>query len=765
MADEMMEPAAPMDTDQVVDPATAEVEGQDDGSVVVKSPAPAEGMPEEAANLVPFFLQHADPVARDEVTLDLPKRIIDEFDEDWASTENWREKRRKRNKLRYGNLDPKQYPFENCANAHFPVMLERELRLATRMYAEIFPTRDYVYNAIPSNYASTKRAEIVNLHSNWQIRKEIGDFFCQNRRAIFEFIGNGDCVMHSYRDLQRGVNRHEMLSCEEVVWPYVWKTTAVDMSDVPRKTRILRKYKNELLDLEEAGVLAQVEKLLEDDKKGKWSRGTFDDGIETGVHDDMDEVEGREKPDDSTVAYYTILEWHGWFQFPGEERERPVVAKVEYRSGLLMGLYIREQEDPKDLGRYDKQKKDVDQYNHLLAQYQEAQRKMQEVALHLQQPHIPMEEAAMLQQAMMQEPLPPPQPAKWMKLDPVTGQAGPPDPVKIIPIEQFSHGRAIENVDGSLGLGIGLLLEGFNETVDTLASQYIDSATLANLATAIMPDSVQMEPGDNRLVPGEIHRVRGVSTEQLQGAFKVIQFPPANPQMLEMIKLQLENADGVSSAPDVLSGEAGKANETYRGIATRVEQATKQLTVLAQNYLEFLANVLKNNARLNYVFLDDYELRTVIDPRDNEAKQIELSRDLYRDDYEIEFTADTRFSSKVERIAEADQLLGLASKALPPPIAAMIFPPEFFREAVARALKARGLHDMVSYLRTPEQIKQMQQAQAQQAQAQQETKVAAAGHLPDLEAAQQRKQQQAMMAQMAQQGGPRPAPGPGGPVQ
>lgn len=298
----------------------------------------------------------------------------------------------------------------------------------------------------------------------------------------------------------------------------------------------------------------------------------------------------------------------------------------------------------------------------------------------------------MLQQTLMQTKPPPSQAPAWLKPE-MMG----PEPARVVPIESFSHGVCIENLDGSLGLGVGLLLEEFNKTANVAASQFTDSATLANVVTLIMPDSVQMEPGDRRITPGEVHRVRGISAEQIQNAFKVLQFPPANPQLMEIVRLMLENADGVASAPDVLSGEAGKANETYRGLATRVEQATKQLTVLALNYLEMLSNVLRNNARLNAVFMDDVELKRIVDPRTLQSAEIEVDRKLYLEDFEIVFSADTRFGGREQKIAEADQLMGMVT-ALPPPISMQMFPPSFLYEATVRSLKARGFHDMVRYL-------------------------------------------------------------------
>lgn len=661
-----------------------QVTENDDGSVTVALAPPPADIPEEAFNLIPALSGSEEGK---KFAKELAEKVLDHFKEDWDSCDQWRRKRRDRWKLLVGALDPKSYPFADCANVHIPVMLERVLRLVHRMFSEIFPDRDVVFTALPSNSLTQERADIVTLDSNWQIKKEIPDFYKQNRRAMMEFVTNGDCIFHSSRDIPAKRNRHEALSCEEVVFPYFWRTSLPDMADVPRKTRVLRKYKHELLDLEKGGIYSGIEEMLEKEKEPG-----FEEGPDLTVRPVVDKYEGKEAPIKSKAAPWTLYEYHGWCKLPGQERERPIVATVSPRTKLVVGLYLREQEDWKDRARHNKQAEELQQFQAAQQMQQQAQAMEAQVMERLQQPDVPPEEPGLIQQHLQATAPPPPMPPKWLK-----PEMQEPEPVRLVPIEYFSHGTCIENLEGSLGFGIGLLLEEFNKAADTAASQFTDSATLANVMTLIMPDNVTMEPGDTRLSPGEIHRVRGVSADQVQNAFKVLQFPPANPQLMDIIKLMLESADGVSSAPDVLSGEAGKANETYRGIATRVEQATKQLTVLAQNYLEVLTQVLKNNSRLNAVFMDDDEIKSVIDPRTLESQQIQVDRSLYLEDYEICFTADTRFGGREQKIAEADQLIGMFM-SMPPEFSSTVFPPSFIYEAVVRGLKARGMHDMIRYL-------------------------------------------------------------------
>lgn len=683
MADEYTSSTAP---DATADAPQSDVQENEDGSVSVKMNPASALLPEEAFNLLPIYEGTEDGK---KFCQELVQKVLDDFQEDWDSCEPWRKKRLERGRLWVGDLDPKTGPMEDAANAHLPVMLERGLRIIHRMYGEMFPDKDFVFQAIPSTALTQDRADVITLHDNWQIRKEIPDFFKQNRRALTEFIVHGDCVIHSYRDIAGKRNRHEAMSAEEVVWPYHFKTNLPDMSDIPRKTRVLRKYKHELLELEEVGAFSGVTAMLEKEKEPG-----FDAGPDLTIRPRVDKQEGKDAPVKSKAAPYTLYEYHGRCKLPGQKKERPIIAIVSPTCRCVVALYLREQEDWKDAARFKSQSEEFGLYQQNQQAFQQIQASELQMQQRLTMPDVPPEEAAQIQQHFAQQhgPLQPPRAPAWLK----EGMQGP-APVRMVPIEYFSHGVCIENLDGSLGLGIGLLLEPFNQTVDTVASQYLDSATLANLATILAPFNITMEPGDTRLEPGQIHKVRGVSAEQLQNAFKVIQFPPANQQMLDVVKLMMDAADGVSSAPDVLSGEAGKSNETYRGIATRVEQATKQLTVLAQNYLEFLTEVLKKNARLNAVFMDDEEVKHVVDPRTLESKDVVIGRQMYLEDFDIAFTADTSFGGREKKKSEADQILGMVT-SLPPELSQMVFPPSFVREAVVRALKARGLHDMVKFL-------------------------------------------------------------------
>lgn len=642
-------------------------------------------IPEDAINLVP----HLDRTQKGKDFLEeLGRECLATVKRDWESSSKYRERRRKQFKLCFGELEPKTWPWEDCANGHLPIMLERMLRMVAVVFGELFKENERVFAVLPSGPDDHAEAEILTLHGNWQLKNEITDFLRQQYRAIFEFFGPGDVYCHSYRDMDKNVNRHDILTCEEIIIPYVWKSVQPDMSDIPHKTRVLRKYEHELKALEKLGVYHGIARILK-------NKSSFDSGPELVVKPEADKAEGREPAVDDPNAPYVLYEYHCHYKIPGmpEEREYAVKVTIDEGHGKVLAINIREEDDWRDRERFKAQTAEMEMYQQSMQQHQQLQMQEQMLRERMMMPDIMPEDRMIMEQALAQGIPEAPMPPDWMQ----PGMTGP-KPIKKVPIEEFSHGVCIDQVDHSLGVGYWATLQPFQETADTALSQFTDAATLANCPMFVTVDSLEFsgsEPsGELRFSPGKFLKAKNISIEQLNGAFKELRAGQANMQLLDLIRMAEESADGVTSASGVLSGEPGKSNETYRGIATRMEAARSQLTVSALRYQQFLEQILKNNARLNAAFLPDHEILAVVDHLTGTVQEIEIGRELYERNYKVSFTADTRFSSKAERVAEADQLLGMIAQ-----MGQMVpFPPPFIYEAVVKALKARGLYDMVPHL-------------------------------------------------------------------
>lgn len=652
----------------------------------------------DAANLVPFFL--GIPEGKEWLSKVVAKQVCDDFKRGWESSEEYREKRKANYQMFTGFLQKKTFPFENCANAHVPLMLERLLRLSANVYAEIFADRDTIFAVKPTGPDDYETAEKLTLHGNYQLRNELTDFLYQQEAGIQEFFNAGSVFCHSWYDPIQRRNRHDIMNCEEFVIPYVQTTVQVDLSDVPWKARIIRKYRNELQTLRDEKEWSQVDEVLSKSPPS-W------DVLELKNRDQAAAHEGIRAPESDPTAPYTFYEYHGFLRMPGEKRDRPICAIVESQNKTVVKLYTREEEDWRDRERFNAQtieyqryQQDMQQHEQDMQHHMQVQMQQDELSARLQAPDIDPVERDMLMQGLQAEQVAmPPEPVapEWF-----TG--APPEPIRRVPVENFAHGRCINNPSGALGLSFGAVLADLNRLADESFNRLYDSATLANIWSIIVPEGMDFGSSTVALSPGKIFRVKGVQTDQLKNQIVELRAGQANPQLMDVVRFASDNADSAVAAPGVLSGEPGKSGETFRGIATRVEKATKQLSAAGIRYLGFLDRILVNNARLNSLFLPENEIvqvsdrfmdvrKDVMGPDGKPARKIEVGRDMYRRSYAVTFTADVRFTSQAQRISEADEIVGMIGQM--PPLQQN---PAFTYAAIAEALRARGKQNMIPLL-------------------------------------------------------------------
>lgn len=653
-----------------------------------------EGEPEEAPfvydeaqpNLVEQFLSHPDGVDELRKIAETVKR---NFDSDWSSSEGYRERVANDWKIFSGDLPAKDWPWKDAANAHVPIMLENVSRLTMRVYSEVFGDWQNVFGVAPigNTPEAEQEAEVLSLHGNWQIRNQIPDFRRQMERAILSNVSIGDYTIHSFYDEDEQCNRHELLTPDEFVIPYVHVTTDPNYADVPRMTKVMMLYPHQL-EMRKTSW-SQVEKVLSKKPPG------WDEEPDQPLTRAVAEVQGNEPDEEGDSAPYKVLLQEGWMKLPNMEGLRYCQVILDYQSATVFKLAVHEQEDWRDAQRYQRQTEELTDYRMAEMAHQQALMAHQEAQMGLAQQAM-MGEVGPLQtqaaaESLEQEAPQPPAPPGWLREpeDP----AAEPEPVKKTPIRLFTHGVCIESLMGSLGFGYGRIQADYNRAANTALSQFTDAATLGNCWGLLLAGGIDIP--NFEWGPGKVTKVPGLTAQELQTGIKELKPNTANPQLLDMVKMFQDFGQSSMQAPDVLSGEPGKSGETYRGISARIEQATKQLSVVARKFTDVLERVLRNNAELNAQFLKDEELVIIADQRPS-PREIRVRRDLYQRDYKVEIRADLRFATQPQRVAEADEIVAMSMQN---PILQQN--PKFLWVATKKALEARGRYDMVALMGEP----------------------------------------------------------------
>lgn len=623
----------------------------------------------------------------------LGNKIIDEFDADWKSCTEWRQRIADDWQLFAGDLPAKDFPYKDAANVHVPIALENITRVVFRSFGELFGDKSNVFGVSSLGPSDDEQAALLSMHGNWQLRNEIPDFYRQMCRALLNFFFVGDLTGHSYYDEIRKQNRHEVLSAEEFVIPYLFKTTMPDYSDVPHMTKVMMRYRHEIEAMRD--IWFDVDCVL---KEGL--EATFDSDPDMVLTEQAAQTAGQEPPDVDSEAPRKVLWYEGWVDLLNQEHQRFIKAIVDYETHHVLSFTIHEEAPWQEQAKYKRQIDELAKFRNQQAQFQQAMAQHQDQIGRLGQaagggsvgPEQAMQEMQGLQAQAPQPPVPP----AWME-NPDDPEVAPRRPDKR-PIHLFTHAVCLEPSGGSLGLGYGRGQADHNRAANTAMSQFTDSATLANCKTLIAAGSVEWE-GGFKLAPGAINRASGMSPSELKDGLIPFAFADANPALLEVVKNAQDSAESSIQGPAVLSGESGKSGETARGISARIEQATKQLSVVTGKFVsEFLTTILRNNAYLNSIFLPEdelFQMESNLIPT-GLVPPFKIGRELYARNYQVEIRADLRFATQAQRVGEADDSLKLITSI--PQLQGNI---SLIYAAVKKCLEARGQRDLIPLLGPP----------------------------------------------------------------
>ncbi len=632
----------------------------------------------DAANLVALW---AGTEKGDEALKEVSRQVREKFDTDYDASGEFRKKKADEWAIFSGDLPPKREPWKNCANAHVPIALETISRLSFRATAEIFGDWSTVVGVLPVGPDDKVDAEIMSKHDNWQISEQIRDFRRQQYRGVLQFYMNGDVSCHSYYDPDLRTNCHEILTCDELVLPYVHVSTMPDYSDLPHLTKILRMSKHQLE--KKIGIWYGVKEVIDG------AAPSPEDEPESLLADAEMSIQGVEKPDIDGYGEFKLLQWEGWMGLPDQKRQKFIQAIVHQPTEKVLYLIINEEEDPLDRLRYDRQVSELEQWRIGTQQHKFASTIVEEATEQLvNDPNIGTVERAQKEQEMSAIQMPPPLPPPgWLK-DP-EDENEKPDEVRVIPVHMFSHGVCIEPLTGAYGLGFGRIEADYNRGANVALSQFIDAASVSNSRGIITTDLLTWNKALD-LSPGATNTVSGVIGSELRDNIMPLEYGPANPQLMEVVNKLKEWGESAIQAPAVLSGESGKSGETAQGLLTRVEQATRQMSESTKRYAEFFTQIMKCNQRLNSIFLPDEQVLQINNHLAGSGEMIRINRALWNRDYRITFHSDLKFTPEAQKIQEADAVLQLA---LAIPMLAMNVP--FLNEVIKKNLKARGQDDLI----------------------------------------------------------------------
>jgi chaperonin GroES len=186
-------------------------------------------------------------------------------------------------------------------------------------------------------------------------------------------------------------------------------------------------------------------------------------------------------------------------------------------------------------------------------------------------------------------------------------------------MEYFTKYDFIPNPDGFYGYGFGLLLEGPNESVNSIINQLIDSGTLQNLQGGFTLSGSGAKKGDIEFQMGMFKELK-LKGDDIRKAILPFNFGSPSQVLFSLLGGLQDYANRLTTVTETQTGALPSSDTSATAVAAAIEQGTKVFSSIHKRTHQSLAEELYKVDRLLSLYLDlDEYYRVVIN--DNTVKQ------------------------------------------------------------------------------------------------------------------------------------------------
>ena len=225
---------------------------------------------------------------------------------------------------------------------------------------------------------------------------------------------------------------------------------------------------------------------------------------------------------------------------------------------------------------------------------------------------------------------------------------------KIIPVGYFTKFSFMPNPDGgSYDVGLGMLLNPINETVNTVLNQMLDGGTLANTGGGFIGGGLKMKAGSSKFAPGEFKPV-DVGSGKISDNIYHMQFPGPSAVLFQMLGMLIDAGKDISSVKDILTGDQ-QTNQTATTTLALIEQGQKVFSAIYKRVHRSLKEEFKKLYRLNKIYLKPQDYYRYLD----KVETVYLE-DYQGDETDVAPVSDPTLVSDAQELTRAEALMKFA---------------------------------------------------------------------------------------------------------
>ena len=255
----------------------------------------------------------------------IQRRVLDDYDIDERSREEWVKKMDAAIKLSKMIMEERYYGGEKVASAGYPLVASAAVAFNSRAYPEIVKGTDVVKCQVmgkDDKGEKKKRGLRVADHMSFQILNQMGRWEEDEDSLLIVLPIMGSAFKKTYRNGLENRNASELVYPEDLVVNYKAKS----IESATRISHIIELTQNEIVERMNAGVFLDMDIAA----------------LGQPIPKDADKPDKDKKYDSSDLdAPHTFIEQHCWYDIDGDGYKEPYVITVHKQTQKLVRIASR----------------------------------------------------------------------------------------------------------------------------------------------------------------------------------------------------------------------------------------------------------------------------------------------------------------------------------------------------------------------------------------------------------------------------------------
>lgn len=212
----------------------------------------------------------------------------------------------------------------------------------------------------------------------------------------------------------------------------------------------------------------------------------------------------------------------------------------------------------------------------------------------------------------------------------------------------------IPNPDSHYGFGFGHLLEGINESADSIMNQLIDAGTLSNTQSGLINRRSGLKSGEIKLAPGVFKEV-DISGDDIRKAIFTLTFKEPSTALFNLLGLLQNSGKEISSVTESMMGKLPPSDTTATTMLAVMEQGLKVFSTIHKRIHRSFKKELQKIYRLNSLYLDEHIYFVVQDSTSGDMTGYTSGKNDFVNNIDVMPISDPTITSRAEKLIKARQ--------------------------------------------------------------------------------------------------------------